>query len=546
MPESGSRLTTGRRQGGGSDPHPHDLAHQAPDTGAFETVAAIRHRSGPPPQLPEGPPLAATSLRRHDAPLHGDPPGELPHRPNANGVGVLPMGPVVGRHRVGAHLIDPASRSPPALDGELGGPTKRNTAADGASTQQPRAAGLDVHKMQITATVRLCPAGGGEPVVQTRTFNAFAEGLGELVGWLGEHRVQAATLEATGVYWIAPFEALEDASITACLVHAQHVKQLKGRKTDVADSVWLARVCQFGLARASHIPSREIRRLRPLTRYRRQLIAERSRVRNRVQKVIDRCGIRIGGVISDLFGVNGRRLLDGLARGDSQQTILASLDARMARKLTALGKALAFELDPNSRWLLRDLLHAYDSLTERVAMAGREVEAGVQPFADRVRLLETIPGVDRASACAIMVEVGTDLSSFPKAQHLAAWAGLCPGNRESAGKRCHAPTRRGSKVLRSVLVECAHGAVRTHQCQFRGYHQALTVRRGYRRAIVATAHKMLRVIFVILRDGTPYRDPVTDYEAMLVKRNAPRWIRLLRHHDVLQRGPDGTMRIHFA
>ena len=122
--------------------------------------------------------------------------------------------------------------------------------------------------------------------------------------------------------------------------------------------------------------------------------------------------------------------------------------------------------------LLRDLLHAYDSLTERVAMAGREIEAGVQPFADRVRLLETIPGVDRASACAIMVEVGTDLSSFPKAKHLAAWAGLCPGNRESAGKRCHAPTRRGSKVLRSVLVECAHGAVRTHQCQFRGYHQA--------------------------------------------------------------------------
>lgn len=410
----------------------------------------------------------------------------------------------------------------------------------------PRAAGLDVHKMQITATVRLCPARGGEPVVQTRTFNTFAEGLGEMVGWLGEHRVQAATLEATGVYWIAPFEALEDAGITAYLVHAQHVKQLKGRKTDVADSVWLARVCQFGLARASHIPSREIRRLRPLTRYRRQLIAERSRVRNRVQKVIDRCGIRIGGVISDLFGVNGRRLLDGLAREDSQQAILASLDTRMARKLTALGKALAFELDPNSRWLLRDLLHAYDSLTERVVMIGREIEAGVQPFSDRVRLLETIPGVDRASACAIMVEVGTDLSSFPKAKHLAAWAGLCPGNRESAGKRHHAPTRRGSKVLRSVLVECAHGAVRTHECQFRGYHQALTVRRGYRRAIVATAHKMLRVIFAILRDGTPYRDPVTDYEAMLVKRNAPRWIRLLRHHGVLQRGPDGTMRIHFA
>lgn len=410
----------------------------------------------------------------------------------------------------------------------------------------PRAAGLDVHKMRVTATVRLCSAQSGAPRVQTKTFNAFAEGLGEMVGWLGEHQVQAATLEATGIYWVAPFEALEDAGIVAYLVHAQHVKQLKGRKTDVSDSMWLARVCQFGLARASYVPSREFRRLRPLSRYRRQLIADRSRIRNRVQKVIDRGGVRIGGVLSELFGVNGRRVLDRVARGCPKEEILASLDARVARKLAALDKALAFDLDPNSRWLLRDLLEAYDSLTERVAMVGREIEAGVKPFDDQVRLLETVPGVDRASACAIVIEIGADLSAFAQAKHLAAWAGVCPGNRESAGKRCQAPTRQGSKVLRSVLVECAHGAVRTHDCQFRGYHQALSVRRGYRRAIVATAHKMLRVMFAILRDATPYRDPFTDYEAMMVKRNAPRWVRMLQHHGVLQRMADGTMRIHFA
>ena len=163
----------------------------------------------------------------------------------------------------------------------------------------PRAAGLDVHKMQITATVRLCPEDGGEPVMHTGVFSALGEGLERLVNWLGGYEVEAAVLEATGVYWLAPFEALEDAGIAPQLVHAQHVKQLRGRKTDIADSEWLACVCQFALARPSHVPPRAFRQVRPLTRYRRQLVADRSRVRNRTQKVIDRCGVRVGGVLTD-------------------------------------------------------------------------------------------------------------------------------------------------------------------------------------------------------------------------------------------------------
>ena len=186
-----------------------------------------------------------------------------------------------------------------------------------------RAAGLDVHKMQITVSVRLCVPGAGEPQVETRTFEALASGLDAMVAWLRERSVEAAVMEGTGVYWLAPFEALENAGIPATLVNARQVKQLKGRKTDVADSVWLARVCQFGLATASHVPPKAFREVRVLTRYRRTLVSQRSRVRNRVQKVLDRSGVRIGGVLSDVFGANGRRIVDGLARGLDHDAILA-------------------------------------------------------------------------------------------------------------------------------------------------------------------------------------------------------------------------------
>ena len=187
------------------------------------------------------------------------------------------------------------------------------------------AAGLDVHKMQITASIRICVPGGGTPQVETRTFEALASGLSEMVAWLRERAVDAAVMEGTGIYWVAPFEALEAAGILVALVNARQVKQLKGRKTDVADSVWLARVCQFGLASPSHVPPKAFREMRALTRYRRTLIGQRSRVRNRTQKVLDRSGVRIGGVLSDIFGMNGRRVLDGLAEGLEPDAILASL-----------------------------------------------------------------------------------------------------------------------------------------------------------------------------------------------------------------------------
>ena len=210
---------------------------------------------------------------------------------------------------------------------------------EGLHVVRARAAGLDVHKMEITATVRLCE-GEGEPVVETRCFGTLPSGLEAMVAWLEGHGVEAAVMEGTGVYWQAPFAAVEAAGIEAILVHARQVKQLKGRKTDVADSVWLAGVCQFGLCTPSHVPPQPFRELRALSRQRRILVRQRSTARNRVQKIIDRAGARIGGILSDVFGVNGRRILDGLAQGTEREVILASLTRHVANKLEGLGEAL--------------------------------------------------------------------------------------------------------------------------------------------------------------------------------------------------------------
>ena len=392
-----------------------------------------------------------------------------------------------------------------------------------------RAAGLDVHKMQITATV-LIALPGSQPRSTTRTFSALPSGVRALVGWLVEEEVTAAVLEATGIYWEAPYEALEEAGMEPILVQAQHVKQIKGRKTDVADSVWLARICQFGLGSPSMIPPPLFRRLRKVSRLRRQLIRDRASLRNRIHKILDATGPRIGGVLSDAFGVNGMRILEGIVAGKPTEEILNSLSPHVRHRLKDLRDALAVQLDGTSRFLIRDLLDAYNQATKRLARYDARLDEELSDFREQIDLLMTIPGIDHYSACAIIIEIGPDILIFPSRRHCAAWAGLCPGNNESAGKRRVSRTRRGNTTLREVLVECAHGAAHTSDCQFEGFSKALTVRRGRKRAIVATASKMLRVIYAVLKSGKPYQDPHTDYEAKMVLRNAPRWITMLQKH----------------
>ena len=406
---------------------------------------------------------------------------------------------------------------------------------DDMEVRHPVAAGLDVHKMQITATVRT-HAGREGPLVETREFSALASGLALLVQWLLGLRVSGAVMEATGVYWEKVYDILSDAGLDVMVVNAQHVKQIKGRKTDIADSVWLSRICQFGLGSPSLVLPKSFRDLRGLSRYRRTLIEQRARSQLRIQKVLDRGGVRIGGVLSRItHGVNGRRILEGIIAGEACEDTLGGLSWHVRKKLGLLGDALSFELDMQARWILGDLLDRFDSDTARIEAANRRMEAALAPCEAQVRLLETLPGVSRDSAMAILVELGPDMSVFASARHCAAWTGICPGNNESAGKRRSGRIRRGNPILRAILVECAHAAVRTRGCQFQTYHQAVKSRRGYKRAIVAVAHKMLRTIYAMLRDGTPYADPGIDYEAISISRKASRWLLKLEQYGYVAR-----------
>ena len=398
---------------------------------------------------------------------------------------------------------------------------------DDMHVAHPRAAGLDVHKMHVTAAVRLCEAGGGPARTAVREFSALPDGLRAMTDWLRAHGVTAAAMEGTGVYWKAPFEALEDAGIHADLLHAQHVKQIRGKKTDTNDSLWLARICQFGLALPSYVPPRLFRQLRQLTRYRRKLVAERSRNRNRVHKTLDHDGLRLGGILSDIFGANGRRILDGLVAGRPPDAILAGLTNHVQAKLEPLSRALAAVLDPLALVLLQMQVADVDRVDTALAALDSRIHAEMADYQRPLRLLQTIPGIDFGSACTILAEIGPDLGAFQEARHLGAWAGVAPGNNTSAGKRRAGRARKGNRTLRATLAECAHGAVRTKSSQFYEYHRTLAGRLGYKRAVLATAHKLLRVLHAVLRDDRPYTDPGIDYRRLLVERNAPRWLRML-------------------
>ena len=403
-----------------------------------------------------------------------------------------------------------------------------------------RAAGLDVHKMHVTATVRLCEAGSGPARTATREFSALPDGLRAMTEWLCGHGVTAAAMEGTGVYWKAPLEALEDAGIQADLHHAQQVKQIRGKKTDVNDSLWLARICQFGLALPSYVPPRLFRQLRQLTRYRRKLVDERSRARNRVHKTLDHDGLRLGGVLSDIFGVNGRRILDGLVAGHSPRYILANLTHHVAAKLAPLTQALAATLDPLALFALQIQMEAVDRADTALVALDKRIRTVLADYQRSLLLLQTIPGIDYGSACTILAEIGPDLGAFRKACSIGPWAGVAPGNNSSAGKRRSGRARKGNPTLRATLAECAHGAVRTKSSQFYGHHRMLAGRVGYKRAILASAHKLLRVIHAVLRDDRPYTDPDIDYEKLVVERNAPRWLRMLTRHGFLAEAQAAT------
>ena len=400
-----------------------------------------------------------------------------------------------------------------------------------------RAAGLDVHKAQVTACVRV-PGRGRAREQEVAEFAATVPGLFALRDWLKAHRVSHVAMEATGVYWKPVWAILED-EFDCLLVNARHVKQVPGRKTDVSDAAWLCQLLEAGLLARSFVPPKPIRALRNLTRYRKAQIGERQREANRLHKILEDTGIKLDCVATDILGVSGRAMLDALVAGTTDPEVLADLaKGKLRTKIPALKEALIGRFDRQHALIVSAILAHLDFLDEEIQLLSEEIEAQLRPFAAAVELLCTIPGVQQRTAEAVLAEIGTDMSRFPSERHLASWAGQCPGNDRSAGKRRSGRTRHGSKWLDTALTEAALAATRTDNVYLGAQYHRLRPRRGHGRALGAVKHSILCACWHMLKTGELYREPGGDYFTRQdPERTARRLISQLErlgHHVTLQ------------
>ncbi len=374
-----------------------------------------------------------------------------------------------------------------------------------------RCAGLDVHRDTVVATVR-SPGSGGTRRSQTRTFATTTGRLEQLSDWLAAEKVALVGMESTGVYWKPVYYVLED-HFPIWVVNAEHLRNVPGRKSDVADSVWIAQLIEHGLVSPSFVPPRNIRLLRDLTRHGRRLTEERTRTIQRLEKVLQDAGIKLTSVASTILGKTGRAILQALLAGAEDPAVLAELaKGRLRPKIPVLREALThrFRLEHHGVLVAQMLTHV-DFLEASIAETYQRVEVMLRPVADVVELVMTIPGVGRRVAEVLVAEVGLDMTVFPSAGHLASWAGMCPGNNSSGGKRRAARTRHGSMWLRIALTEAAQAAARTKGTYLAAHHAQVRGRRGTQKAIGATRHDILVAYYHIVRDKIPYQDLGPDW-----------------------------------
>lgn len=391
-----------------------------------------------------------------------------------------------------------------------------------------RVVGLDVHQSKISACALLAQTDGGVRVERAE-FGAFKRDRKALAQWVRGLAPELVVMESTGIYWKSPYAALEAVGIQAWVVNARHVKTVPGRKTDVADAQWLATLGRAGLLRGSFIPKAQIRHLRLVARQRQKLGGMLVSEKNRLHKVLADSGIRLGVLVSDIHGQAGRAMTKALIAGKPMAEVL-DLAGRLKAKREDLFEALQpEELTATHLFVLKELLDHIEDLEARIARFERELLTGVQPWGRQLVLLQTVPGIDTIGAAMLLVEISEDMQNFGSAERLASWVGICPGNNESAGKRKSGHTRKGNAWVRRMLCEFAQAASRS-RCALKDKFAALNIRKGHKKSIVALAHKMLRIVFAILKSETPYQDKAVDYEALSVKRNAPRWLKMLIKH----------------
>ncbi len=374
-----------------------------------------------------------------------------------------------------------------------------------------RCAGLDVHKKTIAACAR-APGERGERRQEIRTFGTTAGEIIVLGDWLAAHGVTHVAMESTGVYWKSVFYALED-RFEVLVVNAAHIKQVPGRKTDVKDCAWIAQLLEHGLLRGSFVPPAAIRELRDLTRYRAAMIGERSRVANRLEKVLEDAGIKLAAVVSEVLGVSGRAILEALVGGTTDPEVLADLArGTLRKKIPALQAALRGKFRPHHGFMVGEQLAHLGYLDEAIERLSAEVGKQLRPFAEIQSRVRTIPGIAERGSEVLIAEIGVDMERFPTASHLASWAGLCPGHHESAGRHTSGRPRKGDRWLRSTLTQTALAATQEKRpTALSARYRRLRGRLGHKKAILAIAHAQLRAAYYIIKDGVDYRDLGPSY-----------------------------------
>lgn len=368
-----------------------------------------------------------------------------------------------------------------------------------------RVAGVDVGQASVAATV-LLGRSNERPRKQTRTFRTLTRELLAMREWFAALGVTHVGMEGTGIYWVPVYEVLED-GFEVIVGNARHIRNVPGRKTDVKDSEWLADLVRHGLIAKSYVPPRPLRELRELLRYRRKLVETRTAERNRLLKLLETANIKLASVASNVFGVSGMLILRALVETQDDPRQLATLaKGQLRRKGDDLALALEGRLSPHHRFLLRLQIRRLDLLGADIATVEDSIRQALAPYQREHTLLQQIPGVDWVLAAVIVAEIGTDMTVFRSVKHLAAWAGVCPGNNESGGRRRRAPVRKGNPHLQTALVEAASAAARKKQSYLRDKFFRLKARRGYKRAAMAIAHKILIAAYHMLRDHTDYKD----------------------------------------
>lgn len=358
--------------------------------------------------------------------------------------------------------------------------------------------GLDVHKRTVMACL-LTPGARGRVEKTLRTFGTMTRDLNELAAWLQATQCQHVAMESTGVFWKPVYNVLEPVCTEVLVVNAQHLKHVPGRKTDMKDAEWIATLLAHGLLAGSFIPPGYIRELRELTRYRQTLVEERARLANRLQKLLEGGNIKLASVATNVLGKSGRDMLAALAAGEQDVQAMAEMArGRLRQKIPQLVEALQGVLCDTQRWLLREQLDEVAHLDERIARLDERIQEHCRPFQDALRRLCEIPGVNQRVAEVIVAEIGLDMTQFPTAAQLASWAGMCPGNHMSAGKRQSGRCRQGNRHLKAILTEAGWGAGRTKATYLASKYHALVRRRGRKRACLAVGHAILKMAHYLL------------------------------------------------